>query len=90
MYAKDKLAFGFFESFVGEIKSVSTLLLFLFPLMWKLAGDVLTWAELPTSEIAQSLVFMLLSWAIDLVLDLPFQLYRTFVIEEKVFSAFRR
>ncbi|KAG0057524.1 hypothetical protein BGZ83_009163 [Gryganskiella cystojenkinii] len=84
-YGRDKARFGFVEAVFGQIQSTLTLTLNWMPWLWTSSGDVMFKIASygPEYEITQSIVFIVALTVFSTVISLPFQLYSTFVIEER-------
>ncbi|OQR99292.1 CAAX prenyl protease 1 [Achlya hypogyna] len=82
LYSLDKSTFGFISDAIQELDSIVLLLAGYLPYVWSLSGRIVAaWGV--SGEIPQSLVFVSLTMAKDLVFQLPFGLYSTFVIEAR-------
>lgn len=84
-YNRAKAQYGIVKSVYAEIKNVATLYYDIIPKAWALAGlGIARYAPARFSgEISQSLLFVLLISVGELVLGLPWEYYRNFVLEEK-------
>jgi STE24 endopeptidase len=83
-YGLDKNTFGLIKSFVGVLENSAILGYALLPYVWKTStrfvNDMGYGSEY---EITISIVFVALLSFYNLLLSLPFELYHTFVLEEK-------
>lgn len=83
-YAIDKSNFGFWHGLFSQFETTIFLWYELIPYLWLGAGALMSLVGLgPEYEIIHSLVFSLLGNLISLVVGMPWNLYSTFVIEEK-------
>jgi len=86
-YNLDKSTFGFIEGFIGHIITLSFLWYGGLPFLWNLSEKPVVFFDGNTNsvfgEIVQSCLFMFLYSGFSFVTSLPFNLYKTFVIEEK-------
>ncbi|XP_034233532.1 CAAX prenyl protease 1 homolog [Thrips palmi] len=84
-YALDKNMFGLVQAQFDLIINISTLMLKMHVLLWISSELILNKIGLPIDkyEINQTYVFVVLSSIVEVVLNTPFKLYSTFVIEEK-------
>ncbi|KAJ3149126.1 CAAX prenyl protease 1 [Geranomyces michiganensis] len=83
-YGLDKSRFAFITDAFDQIQSSAFLYYGILPLLWSWAGQAVHRAGYDGYyEITQSVVFILLISAIGTVLNTPFSVYRTFVIEER-------
>ncbi|PIK60139.1 putative CAAX prenyl protease 1-like [Apostichopus japonicus] len=84
LYQLDKARFGFWHGVFGQTESTLILLYGVIPWLWKFAGDITAnFGYGSEYEIVQSLVFILLSSVVSYVIDLPWSIYSTFVVEER-------
>jgi len=84
LYGIDKSNFGFISGAYSLVETIVLLLFGYMPYMWQLSGQILQqfgWQS--SSEIYQALLFTTLTSIKDIVISLPFELYSTFVIEER-------
>ncbi|GAB6027176.1 CAAX prenyl protease 1 [Chamberlinius hualienensis] len=83
-YQLDNSNFDFYSRWCSQIESALILLLGGIPFLWKYSGTVLAkWGYGSDSEILQTLVFLMLSSIYSTIIDLPWSVYHTFVIEQK-------
>ncbi|KAH7132016.1 CaaX prenyl protease [Dendryphion nanum] len=84
-YGRAKAKFSFISGLFSQVKSLAVLYFNAYPLVWAVAGTVVArYAPARFSgEITQSLVFVYLFGLIDMVTNLPFAYYHSFVLEEK-------
>ncbi|RKP35279.1 peptidase family M48-domain-containing protein [Dimargaris cristalligena] len=84
-YGLDKSRFSFVQSFVSQAQSLLFLSFDVLPWLWATVGSCLeSYAGLgPEYEITQSLVFFIITSVASTVLSLPFNIFYTFVIEER-------
>lgn len=88
-YSIDKAKFGFLTSFYSQIQSTAVICFFIMPYFWNLSDDILvttfglTRSKSIRWEMYQSVTFTLITSLISTVVNLPFSIYSTFVIEQK-------
>lgn len=82
LYRIDKHHFGFLRSIYMQLQLTALLVFEIFVFLWSLSGSFNEKIGL-SSEMAQSVTFVSLTTLIEAVLGLPWQIYDTFVIEEK-------
>lgn len=88
-YAIDKANFAFISSCHGQIQTTVTILFFLIPFFWDLSSEImtsqlgLTKSRTTEYEVFQALVFTFITSLVSTIINLPFSIYKTFVIEEK-------
>lgn len=82
-YQMDKTQFSFFSSTWGQLVTTAILVFNGIPWLWNASGNVLRSFGHGQEEVVQTLVFVFLGAVISTVLDLPFSMYSTFVIEER-------
>lgn len=83
-YGLDKSSFGFIHGFFEQCQTLGILFYGALPWLWSYSGTLLADQGYgPEYEIVHSLVFMWLWNLFSTVVDLPFGLYKTFVLEEK-------
>jgi STE24 endopeptidase len=83
-YGLVRSSFGFFESTVMFVHSLALMLLGALPWLWGVSGDVTRWVGLDASnEMWQSIAFVVLAEFYSTLVHLPFELYSTFVIEQR-------
>lgn len=84
-YGRAKAQFGFVTSFYSLIQNVSIIKFDLLPKVFDLSGNLLALAPkwVPKGMGAQSIAMMFGLSFVSTLLDLPFSLYSTFVLEEK-------
>ncbi|KAJ1678068.1 zinc metalloprotease, partial [Spiromyces aspiralis] len=84
-YSLDKSSVGMVKDFYSTAVAIAKIVYGYYPLIWSVSGLVSTHYLYfsPDNEIAQTCVMLALSSVEETVLDLPFSLYTTFVIEEK-------
>lgn len=82
LYSLDKERFGFVSAIWSAMENSIILLFNLIVVFWNISGHIAeSWGY--NSEIIQSLVFILLTIMIDTVMNMPWKMYDTFIIEEK-------
>lgn len=86
LYSLDKSTFGGYRGIFSQI--LTTLIIYYqgFPLIWKKAQETtLKWNAYldPSSELQISLLFVFYLNVFNYVIDLPWSVYSTFVVEEK-------
>lgn len=90
-YSSDKFVFKLCESFFGFCETVLFILLGYLPYTWDLSTHVVQYFGVLSSssysdlfqEICITWVFILLLTLLDTVINLPFSLYSTFVVEQR-------
>lgn len=82
LYKLDKHRFNFVYSLYSQIELTVVLLLYVPHLLWSLSGAANSHLG-ASSEIAQTNTFVVVVTVIESVISLPWQLYDTFVIEER-------
>lgn len=87
-YNKDRSSFGLVKSLYDQIEGTLIILLGGFPFVWNIAGSTIVenWLGYESSsehEIIQSLAFIYIFSLFSFVTSLPWNIYSTFVIEEK-------
>ncbi|KAL1918666.1 uncharacterized protein VTP21DRAFT_2688 [Calcarisporiella thermophila] len=85
-YGSDKIRFEFISAFYGSALQGTLLLVYdVLPLLWNWSGDLIMkyGGYGPKYEITQSIVFFIILSLINALLNLPVQLYSTFVIEQR-------
>lgn len=84
LYNVDKTKFGFYSGSWGQVLSTAILVTNGLPLLWKLSATILkSCGYTAHSEILQTLVFVMVGSIFSTIIDLPWSLYSTFVVEEK-------
>jgi len=83
-YGLDKSNFGFFHDFLDFLQNMAILIYGALPFLWNYSLSLIErYGYSADYEILHSLVFTVLLILINSVLGLPFELYSTFVIEER-------
>jgi STE24 endopeptidase len=82
-YGRARSSFDFIESTIMFVHSTALLLFCALPLLWGVSADLARWADLGESEVLQSIVFVVIAELYSTLIHLPFELYSTFVIEQK-------
>ncbi|KAJ3229917.1 CAAX prenyl protease 1 [Chytriomyces hyalinus] len=83
-YGRDKSTFEFASNLFGQLVTTATLVLDWMPLYWAVSATFLEACGLTGErEILQSIAFVVISSAVSSILDIPFSLYKQFVIEER-------
>lgn len=88
-YSIDKSRFGFIASIFSQLQSTATIVYFLLPYLWDVSHQIMSAtfgfskSESIEWEIFQSLTFVLLTSVISTLVNLPFSIYSTFVIEQR-------
>ncbi|KXZ51688.1 hypothetical protein GPECTOR_11g139 [Gonium pectorale] len=91
-YSLDKWWFAFFHSIYSTVETLVLILGLWLPRAWAAAGWLLAeasahagtaWPHWARGEIAQTIVFVFVLYVGNLVLELPWGMYSTFVIEER-------
>lgn len=81
-YSLDKSHLHFVHSFVGLVEALSMLVLL--PRFWKVTSlDFKFWVLNGRNEIEHSIIYLLTGSLFSQVLELPFSLYSTFVVESR-------
>ncbi|ETW09903.1 hypothetical protein H310_00342 [Aphanomyces invadans] len=84
LYSLDKSRFKFVHDTFQVADGLAMLVLGYMPFMWQYCRALLaSFGYTPTNEIMVSLTFVILTGARDVVLSIPFDLYSTFVVEER-------
>ncbi|VDK44042.1 unnamed protein product [Anisakis simplex] len=91
LYAIDKHHFNFVRSIYGLLQLTALVVFELFVILWTLCGSINerigVSSQMRTDEkcfqMAQSVAFICLTTLIETVLSFPWQIYETFVIEQK-------
>jgi len=81
-YKLDKHLYGFVTHTWSHLQTNAVLLLGLLPFFWSISGNI-SEKIYGKSEIFQSIVFASLTSIIETLIGIPFELFDTFVIEEK-------
>ncbi|KAJ1565094.1 CAAX prenyl protease 1 [Nowakowskiella sp. JEL0078] len=81
-YGKAKAKFGFVSSFFSQFQTTIMFTYDILPLFWNYSLDILKKFEIENNEILTSLVFVILIILVSTIINLPFSLYQTFVLEE--------
>jgi len=84
-YNLEKSAFGLLKSLFNIVEVGVFFYYGILPELWSLSGRLMTASGLVAAdnEIVQSLVFTTLTQLINTIEAIPFNLYATFVIEER-------
>ncbi|KAJ3248810.1 CAAX prenyl protease 1 [Chytriomyces hyalinus] len=83
-YGRDKSTFEFAANLFGQFITTATLVFDWMPLYWSWASSVLRhYGMNGEREILQSIAFVIISSAIATAVDIPFAMYKQFVIEER-------
>jgi len=82
-YQRDKLKFGLVHSVYDTAMSVAMLVYAYYPWVWRLSGRTLVMALGWSSEITQSMVWVVLLSVFSNLMNLPWSLYSIFVLEER-------
>jgi len=82
-YGLAKSSFGFIESTIMFVHNMCLMSLGALPWLWNVSAQVVQWTGLAQSELYQSIAFFLLAEVYSVVIHLPFELYSTFVIEQR-------
>ncbi|KAJ3257510.1 CAAX prenyl protease 1 [Chytriomyces hyalinus] len=83
-YGRDKSTFEFAANLFGQVITTATLVFDWMPLYWSWAASVLQhYGMNGDREILQSIAFVIISSAIGTAVDIPFGMYKQFVIEER-------
>lgn len=83
VYGLDKSNFGFFHDILDYAQNIAVLIFGFLPLLWDYSFTLCEKFGYEDYEVIHSLVFTMLMVVINSVLGLPFELYSTFVIEER-------
>lgn len=84
-YGRAKAQYSFIRSIFSEAKSIAVLSFDLFPKLWAISGLLVSryFPERFSGEITQSLVFVF-TWSVaEMIINLPWDYYRNFVLEAK-------
>lgn len=83
-YNVEKTKFGLIYSVWNQLLANIILISFALPMLWNLAGNVIQYLGASReAEILQTVVFANIGTVISTIIDLPWSLYNTFVIEER-------
>jgi len=83
-YGLDKSSFGLVKSLVSILEDSLSLWFGVLPFLWSYSNQLLAkFGYSDAYEVSASIVFIILLLGINLVSNLPFELYYTFVLEEK-------
>ncbi|KAI1294482.1 hypothetical protein EDD11_008119 [Mortierella claussenii] len=84
-YGLDKTRFGFIESIFNQAQSTLIIQLDFMPWLWNLCGEIMFKLTGYGSEyeITQSIIFFVALTIFSTIIGLPFNLYSTFVVEER-------
>uniref|UniRef100_A0AAV1ULA8 CAAX prenyl protease n=1 Tax=Peronospora matthiolae TaxID=2874970 RepID=A0AAV1ULA8_9STRA len=83
-YGLDKSTFGLLSGAYKQLEATLLLVLGYLPFMWTLSGQALTALGLGTEhEIYRALMLLTLTSVRDTIVDIPFGLYSTFVVEAR-------
>jgi len=82
IYNEEKTAFGMIESFVDLIKTIFILYSSFLFVSWDSIEKILKF-YFCHSEIITSLCFLMMNGMFEIIINIPFELYETFYIEEK-------
>ncbi|TPX55386.1 Ste24 endopeptidase [Powellomyces hirtus] len=83
-YGLDKSRFSFFTDAFEQLQNTAFIHWDILPLFWNWAGQVIIRAGYGLEyEITQSIVFVALMSISGMIFNLPFSIYRTFVIEQR-------
>ena len=85
LYALDKARYSFVQGFYGQIEAYLILYLGALPFVWQLSSTQLgyfshDWLQ---TEIATSILFVVYFMTFSTITGLPWNIYFTFVLEEK-------
>ncbi|KAG1683887.1 CAAX prenyl protease 1 [Nymphon striatum] len=84
-YQLDRSNFGFWHGIWGQLESSLILLYNMLPILWNYSGYLLLkYTGLESEhEVLQTIIFAVLGSVVSTILDLPWSIYSTFVIEER-------
>jgi len=82
-YGLTQSSFEFFESTIMFVHNMALMIVGALPWLWNVSADVALWVGLDESETWQSIVFVAIAELYSILIHTPFELYSTFVIEEK-------
>ncbi|XP_054163696.1 CAAX prenyl protease 1 homolog [Oppia nitens] len=82
-YNIDKSRFGFYASIWNQCLNTVILWTEAIPLLWRYSGVVVSRVGYKDNEILQTLTFVLIGSVISTIIDLPWSLYHTFIVEQK-------
>ncbi|CAD5110784.1 DgyrCDS150 [Dimorphilus gyrociliatus] len=84
LYQIDKATFGFYHGLFSQIENSVILWYGGLPFVWYYSGKLLAgYGFDSTHEIKQSMIFILFCSIFNMIINIPWDLYRTFVIEER-------
>uniref|UniRef100_A0A1I7Z4B2 Ste24 endopeptidase n=2 Tax=Steinernema glaseri TaxID=37863 RepID=A0A1I7Z4B2_9BILA len=81
-YKLDKHHYNFAHNLYSQLENTAILCFGVLPILWNYSGILVQSLFNTTAEIPQSLGFALLSGVMSLILETPWDMYDTFVIEE--------
>nr|AAK48913.1 Afc1 protein [Physarum polycephalum] len=82
-YGLDKSNFGFFHDFFDFVQNILVLVCGVLPYLWGVSAVPLRKFGYEDSEVLHSCVFVVLLILLSSIISMPFELYSTFVIEER-------
>ena len=83
-YTRAKMRFEIFHDAFNVVLQIVRIVLYFGPWIWDLTGKILSnYGFDPNNEYTRAILLIALEMAIDKVIDLPFDIYYTFVLEEK-------
>jgi len=83
-YSRAKLQFEIYHETYSIIFQVARILIYFGPWLWNFSGKLLANNGYdPTNEYYRAIILLVFESLIDKVVDLPFDIYYTFVLEEK-------
>lgn len=83
LYQLDKSKYGFCAGLWNQLETTLVLLFGGFPFLWAVSEKWAAKAGLPGNELAVTAAFIILGSVISTILDLPWSVYYTFVIEQR-------
>jgi len=82
-YGIDKSRYGIIHGFLGQILQTAKVCFFLCYNAWMWGGDLAEKSGFERTEIVTTAYFIVIMNVIDSIVSLPFNIYETFVLEEK-------
>ena len=82
-YGLDKARFGFVAAWKSFLLHLCLIQFDLYPKIWSFAGGLLNGGQGADSEIVHSLAYLAVYVLAETVIQIPFNLYSTFVVEQK-------
>jgi STE24 endopeptidase len=81
-YNKDKFKFGFVSGLWSQLLTTAIISFNIIPILWDISGQLTRFIR-ADGEVMQTLAFVLIGSLASELINLPFEIYSTFVIEER-------